>query len=464
MKIAVTIKVSYIFSPEEFLSAAPVYSLQPHDWGPRVHRLLTTHKFLVEMKKKASKAGHGSASARQPNGQQAAIERREWSYKLIKELYRGINGHQLSKSGKQGMANGSCKSLTYGEIVPQSFCQILDLIKRNCVDCGSGDDFGSSQPLVFVDLGCGIGRAVMSAALSSTTFSRCWGIELMPSLADAAFEANARLAKYLTSPHLLDGPSSCACSSSVSSKLTTAPTIAGADDSSPCGRDDVISKIVSLLESAPGSSQTAESLANSVCSALGHKALKNALKKYQAKKFSVLLKQFPDLFEVTDLLSEVVVTLKVEGSKETEQVDGLVGELGDPDTLEDADAARAPTQKELEYQRFLQENAGALFAPTASVEFTCGDIFEIDWWSTADVVYCASLLFTDAMMVQLSELVYKMKVGSWFVSLKPLSEVSPSGTDSNCDGQSAAFRLVDESFFKMSWQMAKVYIYRIVAC
>jgi hypothetical protein len=98
------------------------------------------------------------------------------------------------------------------------------------------------------------------------------------------------------------------------------------------------------------------------------------------------------------------------------------------------------------------------------VEFTCGDIFEIDWWSTADVVYCASLLFTDAMMVQLSELVYKMKVGSWFVSLKPLSEVSPSGTDSNCDGQSAAFRLVDESFFKMSWQMAKVYIYRIVAC
>ena len=82
-----------------------------------------------------------------------------------------------------------------------------------------------------------------------------------------------------------------------------------------------------------------------------------------------------------------------------------------------------------------------------------GDIFAIDWYTNADVVYCSSLLFTPTMLQNLSNLVAKMKSGAYFISLKPLMQ-----ENDKC----VKWKLIDESYYKMSWQMAKVYVYRIV--
>jgi hypothetical protein len=89
----------------------------------------------------------------------------------------------------------------------------------------------------------------------------------------------------------------------------------------------------------------------------------------------------------------------------------------------------------------------AVFLPLPEIEFVCGDIFEFDW-SNADVVYTASLLFSDLMLQRLMEQAERMKSGAFLISLRPLPCPHLCCT---CDG-----------FFRMSWQMAMVYIYRRV--
>jgi len=55
--------------------------------------------------------------------------------------------------------------------------------------------------------------------------------------------------------------------------------------------------------------------------------------------------------------------------------------------------------------------------------------------------------------------VQQMKTNSWLVTLKPL----PQNDDDKqqLPPQARRIELVQESFYKMSWQMAKVYFYRI---
>lgn len=99
-------------------------------------------------------------------------------------------------------------------------------------------------------------------------------------------------------------------------------------------------------------------------------------------------------------------------------------------------------------RRILSENL-------AAIQLDTGDIFSLDWWSSADVVYCASLLFSENMMTTLSERVQRMRPGAWFITLKPLSPLTSSGE------QSTEAVLVSDSFYKMSWGMARVYLYQL---
>lgn len=377
----------------------------------------------------------------------AGFERKDISFQLIKYLYRGVNGNSLSRKGKERVSNPACKSLTYGEIVPQSFAQILELIRKNNIIV---DNLPSG---VFVDLGCGLGRAVMCAALSSTDFERCWGIELLSDLTDAALDAQCKLNEWL------DG----------SIQLPSCPSPA---ETHTKENDKVIDKIASLLSAAPDHKQSAEVLANVICAELGHKTFKNTLKKYNTKKFTSLLKLFPELFTVTELLSDVEVGLieqvAAEASDSTEQE----VEPAEEEDEEKADSKQL-SAKEIEMMHHIRNKVagpGGIFSsppspfPLAAIEFTCGDIFEIDWWSVASVVYCASLLFTDDMMERLSLLVCKMNTRSWFVSLKPLAQDIDSlllRVDDAAVLYPRRYTLFHESFFKMSWQMAKVYIYQI---
>ena len=173
-----------------------------------------------------------------------------------------------------------------------------------------------------------------------------------------------------------------------------------------------------------------------------------------------------------------------------------------------------------------------------TIEFITGNIFEINWWNTADVMYMASLLFTHDMMLHMNLLIRLMKSNSCIITLKPLLldielhtlldnddniETAASGctAESNNNNNNVSSNIIinnnnnnhnsttnmktthtttenkknqslitadsnflkllyhkftteeqmkirsnrvilrHESFFKMSWQMAKVYIYRI---
>ena len=96
-----------------------------------------------------------------------------------------------------------------------------------------------------------------------------------------------------------------------------------------------------------------------------------------------------------------------------------------------------------------------LFKPLPEIFFETGSIFDINWWDTANVAYAASLLFGTDLMELLTHKVALMKSGSFMISLRPLClDLQPE--------YKQRIVLVSESFFKMSWQMAKVYIYRIV--
>jgi hypothetical protein len=105
------------------------------------------------------------------------------------------------------------------------------------------------------------------------------------------------------------------------------------------------------------------------------------------------------------------------------------------------------------------------------IQFDCDDIFRVNWWESGDIVYCASLLFSDEMMARLLEQVWRMKPDSYFISLKPFpsriqiqqgdaihEKEREAGVEGECGRE---LRLVSDSFYRMSWQMARVYIYQL---
>ncbi|CAM9305759.1 unnamed protein product, partial [Hapterophycus canaliculatus] len=131
-------------------------------------------------------------------------------------------------------------------------------------------------------------------------------------------------------------------------------------------------------------------------------------------------------------------------------------------------------------ERRLLPEQGPLTAESLSrVELVCGDIFQ-EAWDDASVVFVASLLFDNSMMALLAKCMKKLRKGARVISLKPIPAVGTSGDiplqeDGRLDAcgtgvqrgvacgevaeRSAGLKLLDEGFFRMSWQMARVYIY-----
>lgn len=91
--------------------------------------------------------------------------------RLLGELYKDINGARLSKQDR-GSVCADDFSLVYGEVIFKSFLELLELAHPKKND-------------VFYDLGSGTGKAVIAAALTQP-FSKCVGIELLPSLYKAS--------------------------------------------------------------------------------------------------------------------------------------------------------------------------------------------------------------------------------------------------------------------------------------
>eukprot|EP01041_Mallomonas_annulata_P010897 gene10897-22748_t len=80
-------------------------------------------------------------------------------YDIFSRIYRDIDGSNISQKERNRVGRED-QALTYGEVEFLPFVNILRAAGAN-----SGD--------AFYDLGCGAGKAVVSAALSGISFSRC---------------------------------------------------------------------------------------------------------------------------------------------------------------------------------------------------------------------------------------------------------------------------------------------------
>jgi hypothetical protein len=82
---------------------------------------------------------------------------------VLQYLYKGIDGFDISRA-EEKRVRASRSSATYGEIMPAATFELLDAL-----ELGNDD--------VFYDLGCGVGKVVVAAALT-TSARRCVGVEL----------------------------------------------------------------------------------------------------------------------------------------------------------------------------------------------------------------------------------------------------------------------------------------------
>jgi SAM-dependent methyltransferase len=96
---------------------------------------------------------------------------------IFDSLYASINGYYVSMNAKRKLAYTD-KTLTYGEVLFESFSEILhDAVPR------TGE--------IFYDLGSGTGKAVLIANLLFP-FSKTVGIELLKDINDVALEVAKR--------------------------------------------------------------------------------------------------------------------------------------------------------------------------------------------------------------------------------------------------------------------------------
>lgn len=102
--------------------------------------------------------------------------------KIFKKIYEDIDGFSLSISERKKLSIDD-KSFVYGEIVPESFYEIL--IKS-----------GVNQDSIFYDLGSGVGKAVIFSKLFFNV-KKAVGIEYLESLYQASLLAYNRLKEFI---------------------------------------------------------------------------------------------------------------------------------------------------------------------------------------------------------------------------------------------------------------------------
>lgn len=359
------------------------------------------------------------------------VEHRRLAMVLLRELYRDVRGVQTSNLARQARLEESAdrddRHLTYGEVVPQAFQQLL----LSCAPLIGSAPAGSR---VFYDLGCGTGKAVMTAALGPHGFRSCRGIELIEDLAAIAGTVLLRLDAAVES--LKEGGESEDKGQLLEPSPQQVKTSRVQDPSSS------LPSVLSVAHRLLSESALLESdLANRLCLRVGAKAFRAGIKPF--KSFRNLLAAHPTHFK-------------------TETVDGqqLVYSVAPPAEKSDEPPPPLPPKpiaSRMERQQLLHELLSSspaseeIRTALLGIEFLTGDIFDsvlCPWYVDADCVYVASLLFSDEMMRRLQTYAEQMRPGSVLVSLRPL-EVG------------GRLSLVSESFYQMSWQKSKVYVYTV---
>jgi hypothetical protein len=108
---------------------------------------------------------------------------------VISYIYEKVDGHQLSLLDRKydtaqspHLRAQDDHNVTYFETEYAAMAQLLH-------------SAGASNGQVFYDLGCGTGKALLSAALSGIRFIKCVGVEVLPTLANAAQDRVNALAR-----------------------------------------------------------------------------------------------------------------------------------------------------------------------------------------------------------------------------------------------------------------------------
>lgn len=250
----------------------------------------------------------------------------------------------------------------------------------------------------------------------------------------------------------------------------------------PVARNDLDTlalEVLQELESSTGSVQT-DFFANALTKRMGHKVFKATVKEH--KSFGKFLKSRERLFKLSEDGKHVSLThsagnepasnsVVAEDTVEDDPQDGQepsgepgvgiseetsagnMSRMADGNQHTEPDANSHTTGRKVKpFSLSLTE--AALLKPLPQITFHCGDMFEHDW-SQADVVYAASLLFSAPMMETLTLQASRLHPGAWAISLKPLLLEECAGRMQH------RMELRTAEWYKMSWQMAKVYIYQV---
>lgn len=407
-------------------------------------------------------------------------KRSDLCVRVCRSLYRSVHGREASIEYRKRETDMKDPTLTFGEIVPHSFLQILKYTSAS-----TNRDAGFSEGRVFVDLGSGTGRACVCAALSPYGFHTVVGVELMPALCEQSNHVLGNLNELLKTAGNIQKPQVSGA------KVPSVP--------SPAVIDLNDAAVTVLKELSIDSKNVAmDYFANHLTKRLGHKVYKVAMKEH--KSLSRYVSSRPALFALSADSKTIQLAAQNEGpAVEIVKIESNIAnyDVSDQDEgsgviyrLPDADVEGSSLQKStLPAQLQDRENVTneivlnsensseicvedtrnfvatgniqltiaerALLNPIADITFHCGDMFQYDW-SNADVVYAASLLFSTPMMEQLTIQASSLKPGSWIISLKPLL------LEECAAYMRHMIELRTSEWFKMSWQMAKVFIYQVL--
>ena len=396
-------------------------------------------------------------------------EQRVLTPKVIKTLYHDVDhsrlGNQLSRQHRSSVVTSDKdedKSLTYGEIDPVSFLQILDLAVRN---------LPKGTVVQFCDLGSGTGKAVLTAALSSFGFVKVMGIEIVPGLHELAVSSRDTLLSAITNDINMNRQSIVANNVKPTQKEKRTSAISSLSSS------ELVDRITTILIDSGSPTVSIEDIGNKLVKMLGHKTYTASLKPFG--KLSRCIAQQVDRFIMLDdgmmalIAVETVVTTNTTGeetSENTLSVDSSNSAIAipaeepiDTSTTDSSNSATTiPAEEPIGYCVFdtlssvFQQHPGSAktyHTLLPEIEFLCGDIFDsIKWQKDCNIVYTASLLFTEEMMDRLLVCVRGLTPPAVFITLKPLPLIA---------SDKEFIHLFEESFFKMSWQLAKVYFYII---
>jgi hypothetical protein len=383
------------------------------------------------------------------------------------------------------------KSLTYGEVEVASFQNILGYTSPHNA---FNEPEGILKSRIFYDLGSGTGRAVITAALSPSPFSKVVGIELMPELYELSMEAKDCLLSAINEVQEEIQKEKNITRLKIERKfnLKKSSTALKQKKELNCLCDtQLVEKVRDIIIKKQNLSSGAcslEFIGNELTKQLGHKIYKSSLQAFG--KFSRFIEKYKEHFLVG---SDGVVSLVAveslgdcsmfescdsEGSYENNGVslcnpDIIICDISIDNFEEDVRNNRnSPnddtnnigivTTEEIILDEKILHSSGsqndkltnlkaalasfpgsfdAIF-PLPEIHFIQGDIFQEKWYEDADVVYVSSLLFSDKMMENLTAQTLKMKTGSWLISLKALN------LSSDCNNK---IILREKSFHKMSW-------------